>query len=190
MTIDEPVEINHYVQHRYPDEINFCVLCAGVMAWRLVLPDRRRHRVCTRCGYVAFLSPKLAAACLVEQNARVLLLRRGIEPQMGRWTLPGGYVDLGENPAQAAVRETLEEVGLKVRVKNLLGLYWSDPQPPTIVAVYLAAPSNQAPTTSEEAAEVAYFSPELIPWKEIAFSTTRDALRDWTAAHQAAGAGF
>jgi mutator protein MutT len=186
---DEPVEVNHHVQHRYPREINFCALCGGTMASLLVLPDRRRQRVCTRCGYVAFLSPKLVAGCLVVEKGRVLLLRRAIEPQLGRWTFPGGYVDLGETPAQAAARETLEEVGMDVRVENLLGLYWSDPRPAAVVAVYMATPNAHAPKTSEEASEVAYFGPEMIPWEEIAFSTTCDALRDWTAGRHTARAG-
>ncbi len=190
MSRDEPVEVKHYIQHRYPREINFCALCGGAMTSRIVLPDRRRERVCSRCGYVAFLSPKLVAGCLVVENGRVLLLRRAVEPQLGRWTFPGGYVDLGESPAQAAARETLEEVGMDVRVENLLGLYWSEPRPPTVVAVYLAAPTDKPPRTSEEASEVAYFAPELIPWKEIAFRTTRAALRDWTAARQAARTSF
>jgi mutator protein MutT len=186
MSDDQPVEINHDVQHRYPREINFCALCGGIMTLRLVLPDRRRYRVCSRCGYVAFLSPKLVAGCLVVENGCVLLLRRAINPQLGRWTFPGGYVDLSETPVQAAVRETREEVGMDVQIGNLLGLYWSEPHPSAVVAVYLATPAKGSPKTSEEAAEVSYFAPDRIPWEDIAFGTTRAALHDWVKAQQMA----
>ena len=77
------------------------------MGDRLVLPDRRRHSVCAGCGFVDFRGPKLVAGCLIVSDGKVLLLRRGIEPQLGKWTFPGGYVDLGETPEQAALRETL-----------------------------------------------------------------------------------
>jgi len=179
--VEEFAEIKHHVQHRYPSELRFCPLCAGAMVEKMVLPERRTHRVCSRCGYIAFLSPKLVAGCLVVAQGKALLLRRGNEPQRQRWTFPGGYVDLGESPIEAAARETFEEVGMRVRVERLLGLYWSEPNPSTVVAVYLAAPGIEPPTTSDEALEVKYFEPAAIPWDEIAFPTTLKALRDWVA---------
>jgi ADP-ribose pyrophosphatase YjhB (NUDIX family) len=176
---DRPVTANHH-QHQYPQNIRFCGLCGGAMHLREVLPDRKRFKVCDACGYVDFPGPKLVAGCLVIDAGRVLLLRRGIMPQIGRWTFPGGYVDLGETPPQAALRETLEEVGMTVTLGKLLGLY-SDPAHPIAVAVYLAMPGTEPPGLSEEATEVRYFAPDEIPWADLAFHTTQACLRDWVA---------
>lgn len=178
---DSPVTANHHVQHRYPEAIRFCALCGGEMRLRIVMPDRKRLKVCAGCGYVDFQGPKLVAGCLVIDSRRVLLLRRGIMPQIGKWTFPGGYVDLGETPPQAAIRETIEEVGMTVALGPLLGLYSDPAHPLAAVAVYIAAPGVEMPGLSDEATEVRYFTPDEIPWDDLAFRTTRDALTDWIA---------
>jgi ADP-ribose pyrophosphatase YjhB (NUDIX family) len=178
---DLPVEANHHIQHQYPHNIRFCALCGGEMRVRMVLPDRKPFKVCSKCGFVDFPGPKLVAGCLVIDAGRVLLLRRGIQPQIGRWTFPGGYVDLGEAPAQAALRETSEEVGMTVTIGRLLGVYSDPARPIAVVVVYLAEPGAQAPGLSQEATEARYFRPDEIPWAEIAFRTTHDALGDWVA---------
>src|SRR5271170_1792435 len=105
-----PVEANHKLQHQYPRNVRYCPLCGGELAPRVILPDNNEHKTCVRCGFVYFIGPKLVAGCLVVEHDRVLLLRRGIEPSLGKWTFPGGYVDFGETPLQCAVRETAEEV--------------------------------------------------------------------------------
>lgn len=177
---DRAVEPRHEIQHRYPVDVRFCALCGGAMELRPVLPERKRHKVCSRCGFIDFQGPKLVAGCLVIDDAgRVLLLRRAIPPRLGFWTFPGGYVDLNEMPEPAALRETVEEVGMTVAIERLLGVY-ADPQNPiAAVVVYLARPSGQGPGLSDEASEVRYFAPDEIPWEEIAFRTTEAALRDW-----------
>ena len=176
---DYPVEPRHEIQHQYPRNVRFCALCGGAMRERIVLPDRKRLRVCSRCGFIDFQGPKLVAGCLVIDAGRVLLLRRAIPPRLGYWTFPGGYVDLGEMLEAAALRETAEEVAMNVAIKRLLGVY-ADPQNPiAAVVVYLAAPGRERPALSDEASEVRYFAPAEIPWEEIAFRTTAAALGDW-----------
>jgi ADP-ribose pyrophosphatase YjhB (NUDIX family) len=175
----DPVRVNHHVQHRYPLAIRFCPLCAGELEQRILLPDGREHKVCSECGFVHFLGPKLVAGCLVVERGRVLLLRRGIEPEVGKWTFPGGFVDFGETPTEAAARETLEEVGMRVQIQRHLGLYADPANPHAAVAVYLASPGEEAPGVSEEALEVRFFAAAEIPWDDIAFRTTHEALRDW-----------
>ncbi len=178
---DKPIEANHKVQHRYPRDIRYCPLCGAGMNERLIIPDHKRVKTCSACGFVYFQGPKLVAGCLVESESRVLLLRRGIEPSLGLWTFPGGYVDLGETPSDAALRETAEEVGMNVRLGALLGIYADPAHPIAAVAVYLAEPGHEPPALSLEATEVRYFAADEIPWPELAFRTTRDALSDWTA---------
>jgi ADP-ribose pyrophosphatase YjhB (NUDIX family) len=176
---DRPVEPRHEIQHQYPHNVRFCALCGNEMRMRVVLPDRKRLRVCSGCGFVDFQSPKLVSGCLVIDAGRVLLLRRAIPPRLGFWTFPGGYVDLGEIPEAAALRETVEEVGMNVAIQRLLGVYADQHNPIAAVVVYLATPGAELPGLSEEASEVRYFAPPEIPWEEIAFRTTEAALKDW-----------
>lgn len=176
---DKPVSANHKVQHRYPHEIRYCPLCAEAMRERMVLPDNKPARVCSGCGFIYFLGPKLVAGCLIESERRVLLIRRGIEPSLGLWTFPGGYVDLGETPPDAALRETEEEVRMKVELGSLLGIYADPDRPIAAIAVYLAEPGPEPPAITAEATEISYFATDEIPWAELAFRTTRDALTDW-----------
>jgi ADP-ribose pyrophosphatase YjhB (NUDIX family) len=178
---DSPVHAGHRIQRQYPQNIRFCALCGSEMRIRTVLPDHKRFKVCNRCGFVHFPGPKLVAGCLVIDAGRVLLLRRGIEPQVGKWTFPGGYVDFGETPAQAALRETREEVGMEVELGRTLGVYADPVHPIAAVVVYMAKPGIEEASVTDEATEVSFFAPSGIPWEEIAFPTTRAALDDWLA---------
>ncbi|HYA35536.1 MAG TPA: NUDIX hydrolase [Candidatus Binataceae bacterium] len=172
-------EPNHHVQYRYPREIKFCPLCGGELEMRIIVPDNKPHQTCTQCQFVYFRNPKLVAGCLIEDAGRVLLLRRGIEPSLGLWTFPGGYVDYGESPAETAVRETLEEVGMTVTLGALMGIYTDPANPMAAVAVYRGKPGLETPGLSHEATEVRYFTREEIPWGELAFYSTIEALKEW-----------
>jgi ADP-ribose pyrophosphatase YjhB (NUDIX family) len=174
----DTVHANHRVQRDYPAKVKFCPLCGAAMEPRMLMPENAERKVCTRCGFVLFPGPKLVAGCFVVDAGRVLLIRRGIEPAVGRWTFPGGYVDFGENVADAAVRETLEEVGMRVALGPLLGVF-NDAA--ITVVVYLAAPGKEEPSLTVEATEVHYFAPDDIPWHDVAFPTTTDALTTWVA---------
>jgi ADP-ribose pyrophosphatase YjhB (NUDIX family) len=169
------------VQRRWPSGVRFCGLCGGTLEKKILTDDRHEHPVCAQCGFVFFPGPHLVAGCLVVKDDRVLLLRRGAQPERGKWTFPGGYVDFGETPADAARREALEEVGLHVRVARLLDLYALPANPHAAVAVYLAEPEHGEPVTSVEALEVRYFARDEIPWGELAFASTEAVLRAWSA---------
>lgn len=176
---DTGVHPNHRVQRDYPSRIKFCPLCGAKMADKIVLPERTRRKVCSSCGFVLFPGPKLVAGCLVIDAGRVLLLKRGIEPALGKWTFPGGYVDSDESAPEGAVRETREEVGMNVALGDLLGVFTDAANPSLTLVVYLAAPGIEAPGLSEEATEARYFAIDEIPWPELAFSTTTDAVTAW-----------
>jgi ADP-ribose pyrophosphatase YjhB (NUDIX family) len=178
---DDARHPDHRVQRDYPAKVRFCPLCGASMESRMVLPENSLRKVCTQCGFVLFPGPKLVAGCLVIDAGRVLLLRRGIAPALGKWTFPGGYVDFGENAADAAIRETREEVGMRVTLGPLLGVF-TDPESVALtVVVYLAEPGSDAPTLSDEASEVRYFGPDEIPWHDMAFPTTIEAVTAWVA---------
>jgi len=163
-----------------PDRVRFCPLCGEPLVRQPVPPEHREHPVCSGCRFVFYLPPKVVAGTLPIRDGRVLLTRRAIEPSKGLWTFPGGYVDWGEDVREGARRETLEEVGLAVRLEELLGLY-SYRGSPVVVAVFLAAvPDGAEPVPcATEVLEAAYFGLAEIPWQSLAFPSTRDALQDW-----------
>ncbi|MDI3340807.1 MAG: NUDIX domain-containing protein, partial [Sphaerobacter sp.] len=105
-------------------EIRFCPHCGQPIAQREISGRVRPH--CPSCRVTFFADPKLAVAVVIEQAGKVVLQRRTIDPGMGRWTFPSGYVERGEPPEVAALREVQEEVGVSVRLTRLIGLY-ADP---------------------------------------------------------------
>jgi 8-oxo-dGTP diphosphatase len=165
-----------------PDRVRFCPLCGEGLNRQPVPPENREHPVCSGCRFVFYLAPKVVAGTLPIRDGRVLLTRRAIDPAKGLWTFPGGYVDWGEDVRDGARRETLEEVGLAVRLGELLGLY-SYAGSPVVVVVFLAAVPDgvEAALCANEVLEVAYFAPDEIPWHALAFPSSRDALQDWIA---------
>jgi ADP-ribose pyrophosphatase YjhB (NUDIX family) len=165
-----------------PATLRFCPLCGARLTPRLAPHDGRVQPTCPACGFVYYLHPKLVAGTLPVRAGRVLLTRRAIEPARGRWTFPGGYVDWGEDLPSAARRETREEVELEVELGGLVGVY-SYPAAPVVIVVYLATvPAGVEPGANpHEVLEVAFFAPDEIPWEELAFPSTREALQDWVA---------
>src|SRR5688572_3910119 len=92
----------------------FCPRCGGALEARLLKDSEPARLVCTGCEFVFYLDPKVAACTICMVDGGIVLLRRGIEPQYGKWVFPGGFVDRGEIVSDAAVRETREEVNLRV----------------------------------------------------------------------------
>ena len=164
-----------------PHTIRFCPLCAGALGRAPVPPDQREQAVCPGCEFVFYLNPKVVAGTIPEQDGRLLLTRRSINPGRGLWTFPGGFVDFGESVADAAMRETLEETGLNVELTGLHNVY-SYPGSPVII-VYRASVVNGTLTTCSENDLLEWMTPDQIPWEALAFPSTREALREWVAAH-------
>jgi ADP-ribose pyrophosphatase YjhB (NUDIX family) len=136
-----------------------------------------RSIVCRHCGYAAFYNPK-PVACALPQTAQgeIWLLRRGFEPNVGKWSMPGGFVDLGESVEDAARREIREEMAIEIDITGLVGVY-SRAEDRTVVVVY-SAYARGTPSRTEEALEVRAFAPIDIPWQTLAFWSDERALRD------------
>lgn len=132
---------------------------------------------CPVCGWVYFADPKVAAAALVEQDGRVLLVRRVAEPFAGMWTLPAGFVDAGEDPAAAAARECLEETGLQVRVTGLLDVLYGQEHPrgAHIFILYRAELLSGSLAAADDVDAAGFFSYDDLP--PLAFQTTKKILR-------------
>jgi ADP-ribose pyrophosphatase YjhB (NUDIX family) len=153
-------------------EASFCPRCG-----RAAEVDFPRRIICPHCGYAAYYNPKpVACAIPIDDQGRVILLRRGFDPGRGLWTFPGGFVDLGESVEQAAHRETDEELGMAVELGALVGVY-SHPEDRVVLIVYRARALGR-PQTSPEATEVRAFAVHDVPWDELAFWSTERALRD------------
>jgi 8-oxo-dGTP diphosphatase len=172
------VSSEHAPRALTPETVRFCPLCGAGLARRRVPLDHRDQAVCPRCGFVFYLDPKVVAGTLPEQDGKVLLTRRTIDPGRGLWTFPGGFVDFDEPVTEAAIRETREETGLEVVLDGLFDVY-SDRAAPVII-VYRAHVVGGTLTPCEENDLVEWRAPEQIPWDQLAFPSTRAALRDWS----------
>ena len=132
--------------------------------------------VCPQCGWIYFIDPKVAAAVLVEQDGRVLLVRRANEPFRGLWTLPAGFVNGGENPADAASRECLEETGLSVRVTRVLDVIAGKEHErgADFIIVYYAEVISGELFPADDADAVEWFTRDELP--PLAFRATQKVL--------------
>jgi ADP-ribose pyrophosphatase YjhB (NUDIX family) len=167
----------HDDSHAY----RFCPRCGGALERRLLKASEPERPVCTQCGFVFYLDPKIAVGTIVKDaDDRLVLVRRAIEPGYGLWVFPGGYVDRGEPLTTAAVREAREECGLDVRLDGLVNIY-SYPGHAPVVVVYAATATGGTLSVDDEGLEAARFETGSIPWAELAFPSTRDALRDYLA---------
>jgi 8-oxo-dGTP diphosphatase len=157
-----------------PDEIRYCLRCGTLLERRLRFGKERP--VCPACDWIFFADPKVAAATLVVEDGRVLLVRRANDPMRGLWTLPAGFVDAGEDPAQAAARECLEETGLQVRVTGLLDVIFGleHPRGAHIVIVYQAEVQAGALHPADDVDQVGFYELDRLP--ALAFRTTRQIL--------------
>jgi ADP-ribose pyrophosphatase YjhB (NUDIX family) len=159
--------------------LNHCTKCGGRLQMARVVGEERERLVCGDCGHIAYLNPRLVVSTIpVTDDGEVLLIRRGFEPGRGLWAQPGGFLEVDETATEGAIRETLEETGLRVATGEIIGLY-ARLEAAVIVLAYEARIVGGTPRSSPEALEVRAWAPEAIPWSEIAFRTTYWALVDW-----------
>jgi len=164
--------------HQVQPPFRFCPLCSGRLDKKQIKAQEPERLVCSQCSFVYYLDPKVAAGTVTLFEDRIVLVKRGISPGYGKWVIPGGFVDRGETLEEAAVRETLEETNLHVRINSLLNVY-SYPGHTVIIAAYLAEVLAGVPAACDETLEVGLFPYKEIPWPELAFFSTRDALKEY-----------
>ena len=169
----------HHQHHAHGHiEYRFCPRCGGGLEKRSIKAIEPKRLVCRACSFIFYQDPKVVAGTIFTLNGGVVLLRRGVEPAMGKWVFPGGYVDRGESVQEAAVRETLEESRLRVELDGLIDVY-SYPKSPNVIIVYGAHITDGELAAGDESMEAATFVASQIPWADLAFDSTRDALNDY-----------
>ena len=143
--------------------------------------DNRERMVCRDCGHIDYQNPKIVAGSVVVHDGKILLCRRAIEPRHGYWTLPAGYMELGETVEDGARREAREEAEADITLDGILAIYSISRIGQVQImfrARFAGAPSFAA---GEESLEVGLFAWDDIPWDQLAFPTVRWALDAWRA---------
>ncbi len=154
--------------------VKYCPRCGAQVVYQEKYGKVRP--VCPQCDWIHFQDPKVAAAVLIEEDGRVLLVRRANEPFRGLWTLPAGFINGGEDPAEAAERECLEETGLSVRVKRVLDVISGreHERGADFIIVYLAEVISGELVPADDADAAEWFARNALP--PLAFKATQKVL--------------
>jgi ADP-ribose pyrophosphatase YjhB (NUDIX family) len=156
--------------------MKFCSLCGGSLRHGIPAGDDRPRFICESCGTIHYQNPKVIAGCIPVWGDRVLLCKRAIEPRYGTWTLPAGFMELGETLEEAARREAFEEARVEVELEPLYTLF-SLPHISQVYAFFRARMVAERFEAGEESLEVRLFREEEIPWDDLAFETVHRSLR-------------
>lgn len=158
--------------------MQFCSRCGGEAEQVVPEGDSRPRAVCTKCHHIHYDNPRMVVGCLVEDAGRVLMCKRAIDPRSGYWTLPGGFLELGETSQQGAIRETLEEANAVVEVVAPYTQF-DIPSIGQIYMFYRARMLGPEFGAGPESLEVTWMTPQQLPWDELAFSVVRETLQLW-----------
>ena len=160
-----------------PEDIRFCSRCGSKMETRLV--GGRPRRACTKCDFVHFTDPKVGVGVLVMQEGKLLLVQRIMSPEIGKWSIPAGFLDYGEDPRETAVREVLEETNLTVEITGLVDVYYNRDAVTqggaSIFILYSAKLLGGRLQAGDDAKAAKFFGPDELP--ELAFTSTLDVVR-------------
>ena len=154
----------------------FCPECGAPCVQKVPDDDHKERSVCTKCDAIHYVNPKVVVGCIVEARERLLLTKRNIEPALGRWTFPAGYLECLESCADGAARETLEETEAKVEPLGLFAML-DIPHISQIYAVYRARLVGDHFAPTPESSEVKLVKMNEIPWKDLAFPSVATSLR-------------
>lgn len=157
--------------------MKYCSSCGGPVSRRTPEKDTHKRWVCDACGIVHYQNPLIVVGCVAERNGKVLLCKRAIEPRLGYWTVPAGFMELGETMAGGAARETLEEACATVELGHLFASV--DVIDAGQVHLFFSGKLMSDYGVGEESLEVGLFSEDEIPWDELAFQSGIFALRKY-----------
>lgn len=156
--------------------IRHCRNCGAATAMRVPDDgDTKERAICTACGTIHYLNPLTVVGTVAHWGDKVLLCKRNIEPRLGKWTLPAGFLEIGESTAQGAQRETDEEAGAQIEMEGLFSLL-SVPRVGQVHLFYRAKLLSEQFNPGPESMEARLFSEAEIPWNEISFLTVKRTL--------------
>lgn len=139
------------------------------------------RKTCPACDYIYFTDPKVGVGVLVIHQGRILLVKRGMMPEKGKWSIPAGFLDYGEDPQRTAEREVLEETNLQVKIYELVDIYHNRQAitngGASLFILYRADLLGGNLKAGDDASEAGFFEPDDLP--ELAFASTQDAIRRW-----------
>ncbi|NGM87253.1 NUDIX hydrolase [Parapusillimonas sp. SGNA-6] len=158
----------------------YCSQCGTPITQRIPPDDNRLRSVCDNCGAVHYQNPRNVVGVLPVWRDKILLCRRAIEPRYDKWTLPAGFMELGETTAQGAMRETQEEAGAQIELGPLYTVI-DVPHAEQVHFFYLAKVLSEELFPGPESLEAAFFDVEDIPWPELAFRTVATTLEHYLA---------
>ena len=157
----------------------FCIKCGSRTTLELISGDTISRNICNVCNYIHYVNPKIIVGALPLKDDKVLLCKRDINPGKGKWTLPSGFMEMGESLEQGAKREAKEEANLKLNLNRLYGTY-SIPRIGQVLFIYIANIINEDFRAADETTEVKLFSVSKIPWGKIAFPSVEFFLKNYT----------
>jgi ADP-ribose pyrophosphatase YjhB (NUDIX family) len=158
--------------------MKYCGECGHPVERKIPEGDNRSRDICTNCGFIHYTNPKIVAGTIPIWKNQVLLCRRAIEPRLGYWTLPAGFMENAESTAEAAIRETWEEALARVSIQNLYTVI-SVPHIDQVHIFFRAVMVNGEFGAGPESMETKLFSEADIPWDEISFPTVKQTLEQY-----------
>lgn len=156
--------------------MKFCSTCGAEVRLTIPQADNRERHVCVGCGAIHYLNPKIVTGCIVEWEDQILLCKRAIEPRYGLWTLPAGYMEVGESTLQAARRETMEEANAEVEIIDLY-MVINLPYVDQVYMMYRSRLLQKNFSSGSESLEVGLYNERDIPWDQLAFPAIRETLK-------------
>lgn len=152
----------------------YCENCGQILS-ETHIEGSLRH-FCKDCGLIRYQDPKLVVVVVIEQDGKILMVKRAIQPSIGFWSIPGGYVDRGEVVEKAGEREVVEETGLVVTVSRLIGVF-SEPENPVVVIAYSGFIIGGSLKSGPEVSNLEYFHFDALP--PLAFDRDNHILEAW-----------
>ena len=164
--------------------IKFCNSCGSPITHRVPQGDSLPRAVCDACGHIQYENPKIVVGSVPLIDDRILLCRRAIEPRYGLWTLPAGFMELGETTAEGAMREALEEANARIEIEELYTVF-SVPHISQVHMMFRARLLDANVSPGVESLEVKLVGEAQIPWDELAFTVVRRTLEHFLSDRRA-----
>jgi ADP-ribose pyrophosphatase YjhB (NUDIX family) len=156
--------------------MNFCSTCGHRVVVKIPEGDHLPRHVCEACGTIHYQNPRIIAGCVIETEGKILLCKRAIEPRLGYWTIPAGFMENGESVQNAAAREAVEEALARVEIRSLLAIV-SVLHAHQVHIMFRSGLVDPQYGVGPESLETQLYEEKDIPWPDIAFRSVEFALR-------------